>query len=145
MVGFIEGWQVSGVTSSEAKLAKPIIELGYYLSNRIELWSLKASDIEEIMDVGEKIVKMKQSFDEFYYQGDKGQRDNSARFLTWIAALDLGKQHTFTQPSWQEVRSYAQGLYAAMVDDREKFDMLNIPFIEKILSEIHDAREETTQ
>lgn len=88
---------------------------------------------------------MKKSFDAFYYKNNREQRDNSARFLTWIAAVDLGKQHIFTQPSWQEVRGYAQGLYNAMVDDRSNFEVFNITLIEKIISEIHDARDETTK
>jgi hypothetical protein len=103
MVGFIETWKVSGVTTSEAKLVKPMIELGYYLRNRIEFWSLEPADIKEIMEVGDKIVQMKKSFDAFYYKNNKEQRDNSARFLTWIAAVDLGKQHIFTKPSWMAI------------------------------------------
>lgn len=54
MVGFIESWKISGVTSSEARVAKPMIELGYYLFNRIEFWSMEPAAIEEIMEVGEK-------------------------------------------------------------------------------------------
>jgi hypothetical protein len=129
-MGFFDSWKVVNITTDASKYSEPF----YLLALNVDGLSDDEIPLEHVLACANMFLRLKDSFDCYFNQGIKSEKNDAIKFLAAFASYALGKDREMWD--WQLIRHKSQGLYGSMEESPAHFLHFNSPLINSFADEV---------